>query len=144
MLSQEQVLGTNMVETQCQHDRTWDILRGDPSKYDKPGEDGYVSPAALTRRLHFIPDYWQKGFSRKVQAWGSRAHFMQVRVLWFMQHWFKRWKVTIRKLHYVSTPRGGYIISPESSASWAEEQLKKYPDQFRWAFDSAGKRRRIS
>ena len=32
---------------------------------------------------------------------------MQVRVLFFMQHWFKRLKVTIWKVHYVSPPCGG-------------------------------------
>ena len=65
-----------MVETACQHDRIWDIIRGDPSKVK--GEDGYVSPTAITRRLQFIPDWWQKGFSLTLQAWGSRAHFRQV------------------------------------------------------------------
>ena len=58
--------------------------------YGNRGADGYISPDALERRLRFIPDRWEKGFSKQVQAWGSRAHFMQVRVLWFMQHWFKR------------------------------------------------------
>ena len=106
--------------------------------YANPGADGYISPVALTRRLRFIPDRWEKGFSKQVQAWGSRAHFMQVRVLWFMKHWYIWWKVTIRKLHYVSTPRGGYIIAPDANADWAEEQLEKYPDMWRWAFDSAG------
>ena len=58
--------------------------------YAHRGADGYISPVALTRRLRFIPDRWEKGFSKQVQAWGSRAHFMQVRVLFFMRHWFNR------------------------------------------------------
>ena len=52
--------------------------------YGIRGADGYISPDALTRRLRFIPDRWEKGFSTELQAWGSRAHFMQVRVLFFM------------------------------------------------------------
>ena len=44
--------------------------------YGIRGADGYISPDALTRRLRFIPDRWEKGFSKQVQAWGSRAHFM--------------------------------------------------------------------
>ena len=89
MLSQEQVQDTGMVETQCQHDRTWDILRGDPTKVQ--GEDGYVSSTAITRRLRFLPDWWQKGFSKTVEAWGSRAHYTKVPVLlvYFMKHWFR-------------------------------------------------------
>ena len=53
--------------------------------YAQRGADGYISPVALMRRLRFIPDRWEKGFSKQVQAWGSRAHFMQVRVLFFMR-----------------------------------------------------------
>ena len=41
--------------------------------YSQPGADGYISPVALTRRLRFIPDRWEKGFSKQVQAWGSRT-----------------------------------------------------------------------
>ena len=44
--------------------------------YGNRGADGYISPVALTRRLRFVPDRWEKGFSKQVQAWGSRAHFM--------------------------------------------------------------------
>ena len=132
-----------MVESQCQHDRTWDILRGNPRMYGNRGADGYISPVALTRRLRFIPDRWEKGFSKQVQAWGSRAHFMQVRVLFFMRHWWARWKVTIRKVQYVTTPAGGYIIAPDAPADWADEQLAKYPNNYRWTFDSMGKRRRV-
>ena len=93
--------------------------------YAQPGADGYISHVALTRRLRFVPDHWEKGFSRQVQAWGSRAHFMQVRVLFFMRHWWQRWKVTIRKVQYVTTPKGGYIIAPDANADWADEQLAK-------------------
>ena len=113
-----------MVESQCQHDRTWDILRGNPFMYAHRGADGYISPVALERRLRFIPDRWEKGFSKQVQAWGSRAHFMQVRELFFMRHWFHRWTVTIRKVKYVQAPKGGYIIAPEANSDWADEQQK--------------------
>ena len=73
--------------------------------YAQPGTDGYISHVALTRRLRFVPDRWEKGFSKQVQAWGSRAHFMQVRVLFFMRHWFNRWTITIRKVKYVQPPK---------------------------------------
>ena len=56
-----------MVESQCQHDRTWDILRGNPRMYAQRGADGYISHVALTRRLRFVPDRWEKGFSKQVQ-----------------------------------------------------------------------------
>eukprot|EP01048_Picozoa_sp_COSAG05_P006506 COSAG05_NODE_424_length_9929_cov_25.816378_3_plen_130_part_00 len=112
--------------------------------YGNRGADGYISPDALERRLRFIPDRWEKGFSKQVQAWGSRAHFMQVRVLFFMRHWFNRWTVTIRKVQYVQPPRGGYVIAPEANSDWADEQIAKYPMNYRWIFDSNGvKRRRI-
>ena len=58
-----------------------------------------------------------------MQAWGSRAHFMQVRVLFFMRHWFNRWTITIRKVKYVQPPRAGYVIAPEASSDWADEQM---------------------
>ena len=41
--------------------------------YAQRGADGYISPVALTRRLRFIPDRWEKGFSKQVQAWGNTA-----------------------------------------------------------------------
>ena len=108
------------------------------------GQDGYISPEALERRLRFIPDRWEKGFSTQLQAWGSRAHFMQVRVLFFMRHWFNRWTITIRKVKYVQPPRAGYVIAPEASSDWADEQIANYPRNYRWIFDSNGvKRRRI-
>lgn len=91
--------------------------------YAHRGADGYISPDALERRLLFNPDRWVKGFSTQVQAWGSRAHFMQVRVLFFMRHWLHRWTVTIRKVKYVQPPKGGYVIAPEASSDWADEQI---------------------
>ena len=109
--------------------------------YAQRGADGYISPVALTRRLRFIPDRWEKGFSKQVQAWGSRAHFMQVRVLFFMRHWFHRWTVTIRKVHYVNPPRGGYIIAPEANSDWADEQRRLNPTNYRWTFDHNGVKR---
>ena len=39
--------------------------------------------------------------------------------------------------------KGGYIIAPDANADWADEQLAKYPNNYRWTFDSIGKRRRI-
>ena len=55
----------------------------------------------------------------------------KVRVLFFMRHWWQRWKVTIRKVQYVTTPKGGYIIAPDANADWADEQLAKYPNNYR-------------
>ena len=98
MLSQEQehqgdVRRAEMVESACQHDRIWDLLRGDPSK--EKGEDGFISPTAITRRLRFSPDWWQKGFSKTLQAWGSHAHYRQVPELYQFRYWFRRWSETI-------------------------------------------------
>ena len=108
------------------------------------GQDGYISPEALERRLRFIPDRWEKGFSTQLQAWGSRAHFMQVPELFSMRHWFNRWNLTIRKVKYVRPPRAGYVIAPEASSDWADELIANNPMDYRWIFDSNGvKRRRI-
>ena len=41
--------------------------------YGIRGADGYISPDALTRRLRFIPDRWEKGFSTQLQAWGMQT-----------------------------------------------------------------------
>ena len=81
--------------------------------YDRPGEDGYISPDALTRRLRFIPDRWEKGFSKQVQAWGSRAHFMQVRVLFKVKLLFLyRFSVLSVLLHYKLLSGDGGRVRP--------------------------------
>ena len=52
--------------------------------------------------------------------------------------------ITIRKVKYVQAPKGGYIIAPDANSDLADEQLAKYPNNYRWTFDSNGvKRRRI-
>ena len=71
-----------MVESECQHYRTWEFLRGDPTK--AKGEDGFISSTAVIRRLKFIPDWWQKGFTKTLQAWGSQAHYQQVPELYWI------------------------------------------------------------